>query len=336
MKSNVPRVVIQASSERVEQLKQTLSRCMSSGAKINASSGIEATLELSNEPSPDAIFIDISQSDTYADEITRIKEKLPRTPIIALCEKTDWKGMREPLGKGAHAVLAWNHFDEACVAGSLAEAVARRDLEDVNKTLKVVNSILRHDVMNNLTVIGGGLEIYKLKKDEKFLNSSINAVERSVDLIRKMREVESIVSPKELKPVRVREVVNPLVQRYSSKGVTFEVEGDATVIADEALTSVIDNLLNNAMVHSRSTVVRMSIHAGAEGEQELRIADEGVGIPDDIKPKIWQEGYKHGRGGQSGLGLYIVKKVMERYGGAATVEDNHPRGAVFVLRFRGA
>ncbi|MDD1770091.1 MAG: ATP-binding protein, partial [Methanomassiliicoccales archaeon] len=83
-------------------------------------------------------------------------------------------------------------------------------------------------------------------------------------------------------------------------------------------------------------IVRIKIQPGAEGEQEVRIADEGIGIPDDVKPKIWQEGYKHGKGGQSGLGLYIVKKVMERYGGTATVEDNKPKGTVFVLKFHAA
>lgn len=336
MKAQVPRIIIQAGPERVEQLRQLLARCRSAETKVDSSPGIEATLAMSDGSTADAIFIDVSQSDGYAEDIRRIKKKLPRTPIIALCKETDRKGMRESLSKGAHAVLSWNHFDEAGVAGSLAEAVARRDLEDVNKTLKVVNSILRHDVMNNLTVIGGGLEIYKLKKDEKFLNSSINAVERSVDLIKKMKEVESIVSPKELKPVRVREIVDPLIQRYSAKGVAFEVEGDANVVADEALTSVFDNLLNNAMVHSGSQVVRIRIQPGVEGEEEIRIADEGIGIPDDVKPKIWQEGYKHGKGGQSGLGLYIVKKVMERYGGTATVEDNQPTGTVFVLKFRAA
>ncbi|MDD1770872.1 MAG: hybrid sensor histidine kinase/response regulator, partial [Methanomassiliicoccales archaeon] len=292
MKAPAPRIVIQAGSERVEQLRQLLARCKSAGTRVESSPGIEETLAMSDDSPPDAVFIDVSQSDGYAEDIRRIKEKLPRTPIIALCKETDRKGMRESLSKGAHAVLSWNHFDETCVAGSLAEAVARRDLEDVNKTLKVVNSILRHDVMNNLTVIGGGLEIYRLKKDEKFLNSSISAVERSVDLIRKMKEVESIVSPKELKPVKVREVADPVVQRYSAKGVAFEIEGDATVVADEALTSVFDNLLNNAMVHSGSHIVRIKIQPGAEGEQEVRIADEGIGIPDDVKPKIWQEGYK--------------------------------------------
>ncbi len=336
MKSQPPRIIVQGSSEGFEQVRNTLDRCMSSGTKVEASPGIDATLALADGSSVDAIFIDTAHHPSYADDIRRIKEKLPRTPIIALLDETDHRHMKDRLGRGAHAVLTRGHFDEATVAGALASALSRRDLEDVNKTLKVVNSILRHDVMNNLTVIGGGLEIYKLKKDEKFLNSSINAVERSVDLIKKMKEVETVVSPKELKPVKVREIVDPLVQRYGSKGVAFEISGDATVIADDALTSVFDNLFNNAMVHSETKTVRIRIQPGQEGEDEVRVADEGVGIPDDVKPKIWQEGYKHGKGGQSGLGLYIVKNIMERYGGTVTVEDNNPKGAVFVLKFRAA
>jgi signal transduction histidine kinase len=333
MKDRVPRVIIQADDEKVERVRRMLTRCISSGARIEGSRDIGRTMDICADSTVDAMFIDVSGNDGYADQIRTVRERLPRTPIIAICGQTDHRGMKEPLTKGAHAVLCWDHFDDVIVTGSLAQAVARRDLEDVNKTLKVVNSILRHDVMNNLTVIGGGLEIYKLKRDEKFLNSAVNAVERSVDLIRKMKEVESVVSPKELKPMRVREVVDSVVQRYSSKGATFRVEGDATVVADEALTSVIDNLVNNSIVHSGADVVSISVAPSGTEEVEVRVADEGIGIPDELKPKIWQEGYKHGRGGQSGLGLYIVKKVMERYGGTATVEDNKPKGTAFVLRF---
>ncbi len=334
--TKIPRIIIQANGDRAEALKKGLARCIHGGTAVEPTSDLEETLKLLDDGQADALFIDVSGAKGSEDQIKQIKDKLPRIPIIAVCSSTDRKGLRGPLDKGAHAVLSWDHFDEASVAGSLAEAVARRDLEDVNKTLKVVNSILRHDVMNNLTVIGGGLEIYKLKKDEKFLTSSVNAVERSVDLIKKMKEVEMVVSPKELKPMRMRETIDSVLQRYIAKGIAFQVDGDATVVADEALTSVIDNLINNAVVHSGSQVVEITVNPGSEGEPEVRVADQGVGIPDDVKPKVWQEGYKHGKGGQSGLGLYIVKKVMERYGGTATVEDNMPKGTVFVLRFRAA
>ncbi len=142
-----------------------------------------------------------------------------------------------------------------------------------------------------------------------------------------------IVSPRQLKSINIRPVVEAVLAKYGDKGIKFEVKGDAAAIADEALSSVLDNIVNNAVLHSKSPVLRISIDALPEDRAEVRIADEGVGIPAEVRPKIWQEGYKYGSAGQSGLGLYIVKKVMERYEGSVAVEDNKPQGVAFVLTF---
>ena len=68
---------------------------------------------------------------------------------------------------------------------------------------------------------------------------------------------------------------------------------------------------------------------------EIRIADNGIGIPDEIKGRIFEEDFSHGEEARTGLGLYIVKKTMENYGGSVRVEDNTPKGSVFVLKLKG-
>jgi signal transduction histidine kinase len=67
---------------------------------------------------------------------------------------------------------------------------------------------------------------------------------------------------------------------------------------------------------------------------EVRIADEGKGIPDEIKHQLFIKGHAFGATGHTGEGLYVSKMTMERYGGSIQVEDNVPHGTVFVLRFR--
>ena len=59
---------------------------------------------------------------------------------------------------------------------------------------------------------------------------------------------------------------------------------------------------------------------------------QGKGIPDEIKARIFEEGFKFGETGNTGFGLYIVNRTMEKYGGSVVVKDNHPRGAIFELR----
>jgi len=67
---------------------------------------------------------------------------------------------------------------------------------------------------------------------------------------------------------------------------------------------------------------------------EVRIADNGTGIPDEIKEKVFEEGFMHGDTGHTGIGLHIVQKAMESYGGYTWAENNEPKGTVIVLRFR--
>ncbi|MEM2716548.1 MAG: ATP-binding protein, partial [Archaeoglobaceae archaeon] len=67
---------------------------------------------------------------------------------------------------------------------------------------------------------------------------------------------------------------------------------------------------------------------------EIRIADFGKGIPDEVKPRIFEEGFTYGEKASTGLGLYIVKRLVERYSGEIKVEDNKPKGTVFVIRLR--
>ncbi len=56
--------------------------------------------------------------------------------------------------------------------------------------------------------------------------------------------------------------------------------------------------------------------------------------PTEIKSKIFEEGVKYGSSSGSGLGLYIVKRLVERYNGRVWVEDNKPTGTVFVVRLK--
>jgi len=66
----------------------------------------------------------------------------------------------------------------------------------------------------------------------------------------------------------------------------------------------------------------------------LRIADYGIGIPDKIKKKIFDEGFIYGKKGHTGIGLYIVNESVKRCGGEISVEDNKPKGTVFILRLQ--
>lgn len=328
-------LLIVANRERRDKVLDILTRSSRVRFEIAQASKLEDGISKASLSMYDCVLMDLDLPDCAGlDALGRFKEKVPRAPITILTDGNDQVRIEKSIQMGAqnHAIM-W-HFDEVTLPGIIEWAIDKRNMEEMNKTLKVVNSILRHDILNNLTVIGGSLEIYRMKKDEKFLASATNAVDRSVDIIRKMKEVEVVISPKEMKMMNLRATVDEVVRKFIGHKMRFEVRGEGYVLADDALGSVFENIINNAINHSGSDVMAISIAPQNDGFCEVRIADQGVGIPNDVKPKIWQEGFKYGKSGQSGLGLFIVKKVVERYGGTIAVEDNKPKGTAFLMRLR--
>lgn len=209
----------------------------------------------------------------------------------------------------------------------------RKKMEDrvnqLNEILMLLNKTLRHDILNDLTVVRNSLEMYEELGDKRLLDNASNCIDDSVNLIKKMKRLESLIpSGESLKPYSAREAIEEVVRNYQ---VDTEVKGDCTVIADEAFTSVIDNVLSNAVTHGQAD--HISIQIESDGNYcWISLADNGTGIPEERKEEVFNEGFS-GNGG-SGLGLYIVEKTLERYGGDIQIEENTPTGAIIVLKLK--
>jgi signal transduction histidine kinase len=101
-----------------------------------------------------------------------------------------------------------------------------------------------------------------------------------------------------------------------------------------ALNSVIMNLVENAVKYSvEASTIRISL--SEEGNAVIfRVADDGLGIPDAEKKKIFRKFYRVGQEETrktkgTGLGLYIVDRILQLHKGKVTVKDNKPVGSVF-------
>ncbi|MHA1280025.1 MAG: PAS domain S-box protein [Candidatus Helarchaeota archaeon] len=210
----------------------------------------------------------------------------------------------------------------------------RKRIEELNKWLRLIIHILGHDILNDFHAIKLALDLLKREVDNKALTIALNNVNSSVKLIKKMRELESLITHEnELQIIDARATIQEVVKPYSSQSIQINLEGNCLILADGGFNSVIDNLIQNAIIHGQTD--RIDIKLLYRGKYcEIRIADYGRGIPAEIKPRIFEEGFKYGETGQSGLGLYIVKSILERYDGTIHVEDNEPTGTVFVIRLK--
>ncbi len=206
------------------------------------------------------------------------------------------------------------------------------DLRKEREKLKTASSILRHDVTNDLTVIKSALDIYKMEQDTTMLEEINDRVNMILDTISWQREHEDFLSTHvELEEYDIGEVLEKVASKYS--GLELHVNGNGKVFADRAVFSVIGNIVSNAVKHGNTKKLEVTI-SEQDNFRIIKIADFGIGIPDDIKDKIFERGFHYGPTGHTGIGLYIVKKTMEEYEGEVFVEDNKPQGTVFILKFK--
>ena len=218
------------------------------------------------------------------------------------------------------------------IALAIQHKQADEELKINRERLKTANSILRHDITNDIVVIKSALDIYRDENDETMLDEIEKRVEKSINTINKQREQEKFIdSHSDLDEFEIEKVVHDIIPNFSD--IKINVTGKGTAYADNAIYSVFENIIDNAVKHGKTTKMDIDIRSDEE-YCEIRFADYGTGIPDDLKYKIFDEGFSYGKAGHTGIGLYIVQKTIDDYDGFVHVEDNKPNGAVFVVRLR--
>jgi signal transduction histidine kinase len=94
----------------------------------------------------------------------------------------------------------------------------------------------------------------------------------------------------------------------------------------DKLAQVVANLVENAVKHGEGAI-KVAIRSLDDGGAELIVDDEGPGIAEEIRPRVFTKFWKHGQRGGTGLGLYIVGGLVEAHEGAVHVESAPGGGA---------
>ena len=132
-----------------------------------------------------------------------------------------------------------------------------------------------------------------------------------------------------------RDAVDALVPQAGVRRVAFELTGDADVVLvrgePSLLVRALINLLDNAVAFSPAGgVVRFAISRPARDRVVCAISDPGPGIPPELRIGLFQR-FAPGRVGGAGLGLALVKTVVERHGGTIACDSGADRGTTFRL-----
>lgn len=134
--------------------------------------------------------------------------------------------------------------------------------------------------------------------------------------------------------VLAEDMVADIAMRYSRR-FQEEIDAGCKVVGDAPMLRIaISNLLENAIKYTPATQPITITLTHKPPMVELSIADEGPGIPDSEKKKIFDKFYRIGNEDTrqtkgTGLGLYLTSKIVQQHKGRITVTDNTPSGSIF-------
>ena len=225
---------------------------------------------------------------------------------------------------------------------------AKTELGKIDALQKELVANISHDLRTPLTLIGGYAEVMRDipgEANDENLQVIIDETKRLTSLVSDVLDISKLsagvqqMQPEEIDLITCVQSIIPRYNKLIEKDhyqITFESEVEtAPVLADSTrLQQVIYNLINNAVSYTGADkTVRLHLSESEEGFT-LHIIDSGEGIPADKLPYIWERYYKvdknHRRAQMgSGLGLSIVKEILDAHGAGYGVNSKEGEGSDF-------
>ncbi len=224
---------------------------------------------------------------------------------------------------------------------------------DSRRDAELYTDVLSHDIKNFNQAILGYLDLLKMKAEKPEMLSMITKIGEQVmntswlaSNVRTMSRVtfgDVELTRTDLGAV-LEECGKSVTQYYPGRKVVSRGTVEKGVMftdADELVRELFVNILTNAVKYDTHEPVEIDLSYEKTYENEkafwtISIADHGIGIPDDVKPLIFDRFSKAPKKKGSGMGLHIVKTLATRYSGKVWVEDrvpgDHTKGAMFKVQ----
>lgn len=218
----------------------------------------------------------------------------------------------------------------------------RAALRERTEQLEFLNRLLRHDIRNDVSVIKGYAELLAEGNGDD-TEAILERTEHIVELTELAGEVTGAMEQQGTGAVDLGGLLAESLEqaRSSFPAASFEVEGTlprgVRVVGSPILRSAFENLLRNAVQHNDGAEPRVRLSTTVEADAvTVRVADDGPGIDESVRSKLFEPGQKARDSSGMGLGLYLVETLVTGVGGEVSVADNDPEGAVFEVRLQRA
>jgi PAS domain S-box-containing protein len=233
-------------------------------------------------------------------------------------------------------------------AMSLSQDVTERvrreeELEHERERLELLNRLIRHNLLNSLNVVEARLGLLEGHVDDaadEHLATALDRTGEMIDLIETIRALMRAVDEEDEQDLEsvsldamLREEVRTMAAAYPEAEFALDGLPSVDVRADELLAEVFENLLVNAVQHNDAETPRVWIDvAVGDDAAVVEVADNGPGVPDELREIIFDKGTKGFESPGTGFGLHLVREIVDAYGGDVGVDDDESGGARFRVR----
>ncbi len=232
-----------------------------------------------------------------------------------------------PVMKIATPIFEENgHFD-----GSYSITVDLTERKRREERDRFLHSLLRHDLVNKLQGASICLELLRRTdlsdKQGEYVNSLKETCLSLNNLAEKIRELEEIDESEEPVNIDLDLVIRNALEEYSETATRKEIAIDykgipsAIVEASPLLKSVFTNLIDDSIEHADCKNIKITVNR-LKRFYRVTIKDDGKGLPKTVKKRIFERGIRGAGSSGSGIGLYLVKRIIDTSNGRILLKDS--------------
>ncbi len=234
--------------------------------------------------------------------------------------------------------------------------IARRKLKESIKRTNFYKDLLAHDIRNILFVINSSAELMDMGLEKPIqvgdIRESIERIKKQVDNgaslisnVQKLSEAEKEIRETrqvEIKPL-LNEVISQIKNQFEQRDITIETQLPTTslkVKGGPLLNDAFENILLNGIQHNDKEDKKLWIEGSQYREGmvdyiQIEFKDNGRGIPDKNKQNVFMRGVKTQDSNGMGIGLSLVKEIINGYNGRVWVEnrvkEDFTQGSNFIV-----
>jgi len=229
-------------------------------------------------------------------------------------------------------------FGKDVTENKLIDERLKRDkeqMESMNEKLRVVGGLTRRDIGNRVLAAKTNVSFLKKRVEDAELLEYVSEVSSALEGVEDFLELGCLyekIGMEQITSVNVGKCFDKAASLFPGLDGKLVVNRckNLAVMADSLLARLFYNLLENTLRYGENfTCVKLSFD---KDESQLRLfyEDDGVGIPESNKPRLFEKGFSTANRG-AGLGLFLIKRIVEVYGWAIAENGEPGKGARFVI-----